>query len=112
MSSVKQNVLYSATIVTDATFTGEQLTVPASATEFIFQAKVTRTAGTFNGKIQHSIDNVNWHDLVAFTASSSSSVELKFPTTDVGQYLRSSVTTTGTANLAVEIIVACRIQRT
>lgn len=112
MSAVKQATLQSLTIATDDTFVSEQVCVPASATEFIFQAAVTRTAGTFNGKIQHSVDGTNWHDLVAFTAASATGVELKFPTTSVGQYLRSSITSSGTANLVVEIIAAYRVQRT
>lgn len=48
-------------------------------------------------KVQHSPDNLNWFDLVSFTALTAAGSELKFPTTAVLGLLRITAAFTGGA---------------
>ena len=100
-----------AGVVTNEKSTTVELT--NNAQDLIFQIITTnRTAGSITALIEDSIDGVNWATLVSFTAAiATNTVERKYPTTAVGKYIRTSVTTAALSDMTAVIDVAAELKK-
>jgi len=92
---------------------GDKVALPNSVDQIIFQCVVSAfTAGSLTAIVEHSLDGTNWCTAISFTAAKAATgIEFKFPTTSVGQFVRSSVITAALTDLTAEIKVGYRSRK-
>ena len=110
MSSVAKLVLLDETIT--ASKDGSGFSLQNYQIDFVGIIKITSyVAGTFVGKIQHSVDGIDWFDLLTFSSLTSATQELKFPTTNVLGHVRAIVTASSTPNAHIFIALNYRTSK-
>lgn len=107
-------ILAAATSVATATTTNgtaiDNTALTSSGAAAVLHVTANANAGATTFKVQHSVDNSVWVDLITFTSVSASTTSFQRGTVTgtVNRYLRSQATTAGAGNITFTIAAARR----